>query len=77
MTNEEYFESMFPSLVNADAFTIGNRRFVSMDKVLETIDELNDTKALAKATPPGSYLHKTYARRLKGAVKALKGGESG
>ena len=47
--------------------------YVTVDKVLELIDELNDTKALVKATPPGSYLHKTYARRLKGAVKELAG----
>ena len=45
-----------------------------LDKVLELIDELNDTKTLVKATLPGSYLHKTYARMLKRAVLTLKGG---
>lgn len=52
----------------------GNGRvFVSVDKVLELIDELNDIKTLVKANPIGGYLHETYARRLKEAVKELTG----
>lgn len=46
MTNEEYFEQMFPSLVNADAFTIGSKRFVSMNKVLEIIDEIDEYQVI-------------------------------
>lgn len=66
MTNEEYFEQMFPSLVNAEAFTIGNRRFVSMDKVLKIIDCVEHTEGLSKADEYGLL-------RMK--ISELKGGE--
>lgn len=56
---------------------VNGKVYLSVDKVLELIDELSDTKSLVKATPLGSYLHKTYARRMKEAVKKLKGGKQG
>lgn len=68
MTNEEYFEQMFPSLVNADAFTIGNRRFVSMDKMLEIIDKAQTYKMAVGSTD--LYIDR---EEFRNEVLALKG----
>lgn len=47
-----------------------------LDRILEIIDELNDTKALADKTPLGHHIHKTLANEIKQAVLALReGGE--
>ena len=49
----------------------------AFDKVLEIIDELNDTKALASKTQLGKFLHDTLASEIKAAIMELKGGEQG
>ena len=46
-----------------------------IDKVLEIVDELNNTKALVAKTPLGKYLHDTLANEIKTAVEELKGDE--
>ncbi len=46
-----------------------------IDNVLEIIDGLNDTKALADKTSRGHHIHKTLANEIRLAVLALKEGE--
>ena len=58
------FEEMFPSLANAEAFTVGGRRFVSIDKVLEIIE--NEPYR-------GSALN--MKRAIIDDILALKGGD--
>lgn len=79
MKNEEYFEQMFPSLVNADAFTIGKTRFLRAEKVLEIIDsEIADWERVMEETGLKPYDDNAEAALaiLRAKVAKLQGEEA-
>ena len=71
------FEEMFPSLAHAEAFTVGGKRFVSLDKVLDIIDKDKEEHAKYDRLLNPMWLSGCFDTLdyLREAVLALKGGE--